>query len=145
MKRNPPPPTDQGNIITVRVDAPAAASEWSTVVPPGRVWRFISGHARFVADANVATRNLRLLVLDGSDVVTYGIPHSGVAASGDVQIGYNPSTYTALAVTAGNYNVALPVYLLLRPGDIITSQSTSLQAGDQYSEINLRVEEWVEA
>lgn len=145
MKRNPPPPQDQGNLITVRVDSPAAGAEFELTVPAGRVWRLISLRCLLTTDATVQTRLTNLDFLDGSDIYLSTGSSGGVPASTNGSVTLAPGTPPFNASATDLQWLGAPNNLLLRPGDIIRSRTENIVAADQYSQIVLRVEEWVEA
>jgi hypothetical protein len=144
MRSNPKPPAEQGNIVTIRVDAPSAGNDWSLVVPPDRVWRLISLHALLTTDATAVTRLPLFSFLDGSDPYLATASTGGAPASVAYPVVIAPGTNPFNLSVGGIVWCGAPATLLLRAGDRITVTTANLAAADQYSQITLRVEEWKE-
>lgn len=128
---------------SVAVTQPAAGADWTVTIPTNARWRFMSGAAQLVTSAAVANRVTEFNPND-SVPATMGIgtPNQTVPASQTVQICYSPSVPTAVANITDVVCLATPVVSLA--GYVLKSRSTNLQAADQYSNVNLEVEEWIE-
>jgi len=122
---------------------PAANTEVSETVPTGARWRFLSAVLTLVTDATVANRSVRIFFDDGANVYCRGCA-AGVQPASATQV-YNigDTGFNAVA-DAVTDPVPVPSGLRLLAGHRIRSSTANIQAGDNYSAIQMLVEEWLE-
>lgn len=133
----------------VTVTTPAAQSEWTVTVPSSVQWRLIGGSADFTADATVGNRTVGILLQ------MFGIPifvnhfTAAIAASATPQIVYQLGTAVTgmtTLITATDTFAQVPFGSFFLPsGSVIQSATAFSGAADQYSDIQLVVEEVLES
>lgn len=120
----------------VTVSNPAVQTDWSYTVPTGSMWRLESVTFTLTADANVASRHMRIRVRRGGSTLYMSVGPSAITANG-VGLLYAAKRLLAAQITSSSHTTALFNAPPLLPGDIIDSQVTNMQAGDQLSAIVL--------
>lgn len=124
---------------------PAANAEISETVPTDALWRIHSLEIQLVTDANVATRTSFVIVDDGTNRLHELSPGATQAAS-------LTRTYNYL----NNYNLSETAFdgdgFIRRPflkdnklpgGYRVRTNTSSIQAGDNYAAPRIFVEEWI--
>lgn len=132
----------RGNIRSITGTNPAAGSEISETVPTNAYWLIHSFHYIFTADANVANRQLILQITDGATVIHRALGHPTATAGNQYRVSFGTmgmQTYSAGSASQG----VLPVDILLKPGYVISTSTSSMQVGDDYGAPQLLVEEWI--
>jgi hypothetical protein len=141
------PTETTGWVHTVTVGNPAAGADWSAVVPTNTRWRVISFFAQFQTSATVATRAVSLAVTGGGQFVFVGSAIATQLASliNDYS-GAQLTPYTPGLATILTLPIPPNLYLSQLSGgtNSVASQTNNLQAGDQWSNINVLVEEWLD-
>lgn len=131
-----------GALRSITGTDPAVDTEISETVPTDARWRVHSIQLRLVTDANAASRVVVVTFDDGTTVYAR-TPSNGtqVASTG---INY----YLGEHGNQGNRSPAdgmLPIgRIFMSAGDRIRTLTTNLQAGDNFTAPQLRVEEWIE-
>lgn len=125
---------------TVRADVgnPAAGADWSYVIPAGNWQMVVAAHNTFVTSATVANRGPSFNITDGAgnELWAQGIT-AVVPASSFIELLFQVAlSFTSTAPAAGINAITLPP-LWLPPGFTIRSNTSALQAGDQWSNIHL--------
>lgn len=123
------------------VATPAVATDWVLTLPPGSWWRLLIGRATFVTDANAANRTTGLLVTDQNNTLGRHNASGNLVANTTYGLTYTPQI---TSLTGGLIGTELTVTLFnmfLQGGFQIKSVSSSLQVGDQFSNINFLAEE----
>lgn len=125
----------------VQVTQPAAATDWSVTVPGGKVWAPLAFTATFVTDANVANRDLSLQIGDQTNLLAAFDAVANQAAGQTNVVTYcTGGGLGAGGTTHGTSTTPIPD-LALPAGFTISSHTTNLQVGDQWSNIVCWVEE----
>jgi hypothetical protein len=132
-----------GRMRSVAVSAPLAGADWTITVPGTAHWRLVSASAIFAAAVAVANRIPMILIDDGANEVYEGPPNQ-VIVSGVNTTWAASTTVTGLAPNIPNVVVPIPAGLLLPPGFRISSETDNIQGADQWSQIFLLVEEWID-
>lgn len=105
------------------------------------MWRLLGGQAVFTASAVVANRLLGLQITASGVLAQVNQSTFAIAAAAAPTAVYQIGPTLAPAVEDGTA-VPIPfVPVWLEPGDTIGSLTGALQAGDQYSAIQLLIEE----
>jgi hypothetical protein len=121
-------------IVTTAIASPAAGAEWTTTVPANEVWELMSIRCQFVSSATAATRSVRFVTDDGTNIITrMGSDKSQTAGNTLLYNAFrfvNPFTPADLS----NYPIPLP-WIFLAAGYRIYSATGAIQATDQYSAI----------
>lgn len=124
---------------TILVTSPAAGATWTFTAPGGDILILLQLRARLVTDANVANRRPALTLTDGTtEFFRINTLTSQVAAvTGEYSYvnglgaAWNPNT---------DYSLPLPpAGVVIKPGFVLGHTVANLQAGDQFSNIVLRV------
>ena len=137
-------PPEQGRVRVIVVADPSVGGEFSIDLPTGVRWEIKTVTGLLTTDANSGNRIPRLQIKDGSIIVAEFASDFVLLASDDMrylwgpglsQVTTNPTSASRGIIVAG-----------LRLVDKMTIGSTtpSLRAGDQWSEITLLVEEWLD-
>lgn len=128
-------------IRSITVTTPAAGAEFSQTVDAAKRWRIQSLRAKLQASAAVATRSPQLFIDDGANVFYVAEwPAQITAGSGQFYIAASGTQKAANVTDHAVYT--FPIGLILAPGSRIRSNTLSIQAADQWSLIQLLVEEW---
>lgn len=137
-------PDDQGRICVIKVVDPAGGGEFIHVQPARLRWRVISLKALFTADANAANRFFNLDLMVGGAVVLR-MPVREEATAGQVwTINWFTGAFYTPDTLSLNEAGLMPEKLLVNNEMMITSFTDGIQVGDQWSQIYLMVEEWME-
>lgn len=123
--------------------SPAAATDFTMVVPANKWWRLYSAHAKLVSDGNATVRAVNLIIDDGTNNL-WTMSDPGQAASITVNWNLVPgATLPANAATSAISRIFPVMACVLGPGYRFRSSTpTGLQGADQWSEINMLVEEF---
>ena len=137
-------PEGQGSLRVIKIADPGVGLDFQHAQEANVRWRIMSLSCTFTASGNAATREINLDIVDGGNVVLRLHIRNAVIAGETWSInfyvaGINPAL-AAGRVIAG----CLPEKLLINGGKTITSYTTAIDAGDQYSGIYMMVEEWIE-
>lgn len=126
----------------VPVAQPAAGSNWQVVVPGGVMWNIRAGVATFTADATVANRLPGLLVTVNGQQVWNIADNTPVLASTSVTMNF-ASGFQAIQSGAGGTRLLLPLPDVNLPsGAVVQSQAAGEDTGDQWTGVNLYIEEY---
>lgn len=121
---------------------PTAGSEISESVPTNARWRLIGLRLGFNTNANVAARRPKLIISNGPGFaeipVVISIPASTVAVLTWLAGG------AAYAFDAATQIMPLANDMILPQETVIETETSNLQAGDDYSPPQFQVEEWIE-
>ena len=132
-----------GLIRSVQVANPGAGADWSTTVPVGARWELLALNAQFATSAAVAARVPQIQLADNvPNVLFNGASSTSQAASLTYQ--YSAAEGGTPLVNAPAAMVELPHNALLLQGWTIRSVTTAIQGADQWSNIWLMVQEWLE-
>lgn len=132
----------QGYVRSITGTTPAAGAEISETVPINAIWRLKSFWFRLTTSAAVANRTPHMVVTDGTNTVVDTPANLTQAASLVLTWQYIDGS----ASSVGNDGVAFfraEAGMLLASGYKITTVTTALQAGDQYTAPQYVVEEWI--
>ena len=140
-----PPNAGAGFSRAITVTNPAAGADWSVTVPTGAVWTLNSVSALFTASAAVANRLPAIvLVAPGGTNLFTGTQNTFVTASQAITFMTGGNQVT-LMPNANLAYVATNTSIRLQAGAVIKSVTSGIQAGDQWSNIIVQVQEQVAA
>jgi len=137
------PQRDGGHVRAVVFSAPAAGADFLITVPAVVRWRFMSLRASLTASATVGNRQVRIAVDDGANI--FNACGSSVVQTAGQTIGYD--FVAGLSTSGANANeatIGAPGGLVLAQGFRVSSVTTGILAGDQWSTQIVGVEEYVE-
>lgn len=124
------------------ITAPAAGAEFTTTVDSQEVWQIIGLSFRFVAAAAAASRRVHVIFEEGSNDIVHCF--SSVDQIISENKFYTCAPYGAVPDETDGENILIPI----PPGHIIggggkvKSKTTAINAGDQFSSINLIIDRW---
>jgi hypothetical protein len=132
-----------GRLRSITGTDPAANNEISETVPTGVRWRLLSFYFTLVTDANVANRNVRLVIDDGTNTflrVGSNQNHGATTTAAYIaaELGFTGS------VSFEPFVIPLPTGIWLSPGSRIRTNTGLMQVGDNYSAPQYSVEEFIE-
>lgn len=137
-------PPAQGYLFTASAGAGTPGNEHSISVPARNRWRLHSIALSLTTDANAANRRVHIIIRRApSDYLIY-------PTNTDQTAGLSWAYY--FAPHLGNLQTALGTVLtfgigppwVLAAGDTILTQTTNIQAGDQYTALIVKGESWIE-
>lgn len=121
----------------------AAGIECSDNTPLYDVYRLISYRVTLVTDATVATRNVHIRILDVSgNIIMEAFPAQSQLASTTNTYMFHPLGAVLTALNNGIIPVIIPANLYIPGGSTITTNTLSLQAGDNFGAPNIYVEQF---
>lgn len=121
---------------------PAAGAEVSITVPDRRRWKLQSLLFSLVTDVNAADRTILLRII-GSGITVYQISTSTVQTASLTRYYVWTESAQPELVIANAYVMHLP-RLIIPAGYIISTLTTNIQVGDNYSAPRFLVEEWID-
>lgn len=134
-----------GKFKTVQGSNPVAGAECTITVPTSEHWILKGFHVELVTDATVATRLVHLTanVFGGSVRLNISAGNSQ-AASLTRQWHFAPDLAQNLGVQDNDIFISLPQDLHLKAAATITTETTALQAGDNFGVPTAWVEQYIE-
>ena len=132
-----------GLIRSITGTNPAAGVEISETVPTGAKWRLLALRVRFIPSADVATRSPMLQFDDGTAVFFLADPSQTVTASQDFGWGFGLGT-ERLIPTNDSKQWGVPTEIFLLAGYRFKTNTSSIQAADNWGAPQYLVEEWIE-
>jgi hypothetical protein len=140
------PSEGPGNLRTVQLGLQPIGLDWSVGVPLNARWRHIATLADFQTVAGGVARQVAININPAGGFV-WELFAPGTQAGG-ITTAYHLSAqsaiYTAATATMTTMLVPLPPDLVLLAGGVISSQTTGILANDQWFQINILVEEWLD-
>lgn len=111
---------------------PAAGAECSDTVPTGVNWILRSARLTLTTDATVANRRVKLRKTNGGTVVWNASTNNDITASLTVSANFfHHAPHTA--INNGDLASAIPRDAIINSGEVLASNTTNLQAGDNYA------------
>lgn len=119
---------------------PVVAVDPTITVPALEVWDLESIEVELVTDANVADRDLQVIITDSTGVEIGRGPIDGTSIPASQTVKYHLGQFdTVPADTSTNHfdQIAKNPLVRVPPGGIIKLETALLQAGDQYTAISV--------
>lgn len=138
------PTEGPGWIHSQQVANPAAGADWSFTVPVAARIRIRSLSATLTTSATVANRVPQLMLTDGTNVYYVMAPNQAVSAGITSTVSAGPTNVPVIGAP-GFVPLTLPGDAILPAGHVVKVVTAALQAGDQWTNIWLALEEWIEA
>lgn len=134
-----------GQLAISTVGNPAAGADWTLTVPLNFRDRIQSFNAQLVTSATVANRIVRVQNISGlGGIIWQSAAQQAIPASTTAQVS-GSSTNVPSITDPTTVNLALPSPDFLRSGDKLAVSTVGLQAGDQWSNITVELEQWVDS
>ena len=133
-----------GALRSIAGTTPAAGAEISETVPTGARWQLLAFRYQLVTSATVANRQSTLLADDGTTNLWYAGGDPVQPASGTFLYSFGAGYTPFGAVPTNATGRSLPTPNFLGAGSRLKTQTLSIQAGDQYSNVQYLVREWLE-
>jgi hypothetical protein len=140
---NREPTEGQGLLRSVTVANPGAGADWLATVPIGARWRLNSVAGLLTTSAAAGTRYPRLLIDDGVNLLVRVDAGMGQGPGGS-QLYSFAEGFPAQTTADGNNLAPLPANNRLMEGWRVLMTTQGILGGDQWSQIALAVEEWLE-
>jgi hypothetical protein len=138
------PTEGPGYLSNLGVTAPAAGADWTWTVPAYLRVNVYAISAKLVTNSSAATRIPRIQIgVGGSQYFWQGAPSQSIAASITAQISCGAALLLSTVDTT-TVVIALPSPCPLYAGVILGSSTLNIQSGDQWSNINVLCETWVD-
>jgi hypothetical protein len=137
------PSESSGNLRIVTGSNPAAGADCQINVPTNARWRLQSFFCTLSAGAAVANRQPFIQIASGGFGV-YTVPFNAVVTAGQfAQLTAAPASLNVPSV--GQFLFApLPNDFKLIPVGTISTLTTAIQIADQYANVQMQVEEWLD-
>jgi hypothetical protein len=132
-----------GDIRALAVGNPAAGTDWTFTCPANTRLRICSLQATFTASAAVANRQVQLIVDDGTTPYWTDDGTANITAGQVAQVAATTTNAPAGIITTVQ-DLVFPPSLYLVAGHRIRTSTVGIQAGDQWSLINIAVERWLD-
>lgn len=134
-----------GNLRVITLGNPAAGADWLQSITPGARWRICSLNAALVTSAAVANRTPQIRLRHSGVTIWQSPPNQVIPASTTALVSAAPGQVTSATVPT-LVNCALPSPAII--GGIgaadIAAVTGGMQAADQWTNINIEIEEWVD-
>jgi hypothetical protein len=139
-------PEGPGRLRTVNVANPGAGVDWNVTVQGNTRWRIASLLATFTASATVANRVPIIRLRDVTNAVDLGRFVTPTTITAGLTFFMTAAPGVVNQITSGN-DIAIPlpspIFLSgLLPANGLFVSTAGIQVGDQWSNINLTIEEW---
>lgn len=126
---------------TFPVAQPNVGTDWTVTVPGESVWGVVSIAATLVTSAVAASRVPTLRVTDGvSTLMRFGCPVNITTGLTTLVSWVAELGYASSAINGATVNIGLPP-IIVPAGSVIAVTTTAIDAGDQWSAINLNIVE----
>jgi hypothetical protein len=138
------PTEGPGNIKTVNVSNPAAGADWSytpSIIVRSQVLSFT---ALLTTSAAVATRIVRAQFKDGSGNLVAQVPPGASQAASLAVVYTGIPNGIGSTVDPATIQLGLPEPPLIEANGSIGTNTTAIQAADQWSAIHVEVMEWLD-
>ncbi|MCU1488978.1 MAG: hypothetical protein JWM85_383 [Acidimicrobiaceae bacterium] len=121
----------RGYLLEATIPNPAAAADFVVPTSPVNRWQLLSIAGKLTTSATAGTRTPAIVATIGGNLVDAAVSDSSQAASLSVNWNWNPSAKDISAPAAN----AVPLFANLLPAGTVVSSSSSLLAGDQWSNL----------
>lgn len=121
---------------------PAAATDWSVIVPGGVLWKISAANVTLTTSATVGNRTPNLKLTIDALTVWQAQASAQLAASQSATISFASGVTVSNLQGTGLNSIAPIPGILLPQGSVIASNTVGLAAADQWSQVNLYVEEY---
>jgi len=133
-----------GGLQTITVSIPPAGTDWDYSIPLRTRMRPICGRCVLTTSAAVATRRVQLYCLRTGDLICRSANYGGQLAGVSQPYSITPGNDIANAFPGYDIFIVFPPGLILVGLDTIGVTTTLIDAADQWSNIFLRFEQWIE-
>ncbi len=137
-------PLEHGFLFNPTIANPASGGDWTYLTPNNRRYELVGCRFVFTTDANVANRNINLAISVGVDI-KIAIPMAVVQpASTSFKYQYLQGVYNNTLLPSNNEVMALPPRLFIPANYLISTTTVNIQVADQFSDIELIFNSWIE-
>jgi hypothetical protein len=133
-----------GNITVLQPASPGVGLDINISMPINTRWKILSFRAQFVTSAQVANRTTTLQVNQNFNIGTYPANFTQAASTTELYT-WGPGLGNLQVLT--NTAASIPVGIIIAQiggGNSIRTTTAGIQTADQWSIINVLVEEWLE-
>jgi hypothetical protein len=133
-----------GYLYAPQITSPSAGADFTFTMPSSVRWRVQSINAQLITSAGAGSRLPQIQIQTaGGNTVWMAPPSQAVPASTTAQVSMSSSQVSAVTVPT-LVSISLPAPLMIMPGFKINSVTSGLLAGDQWGNIFMMVEEWLD-
>lgn len=132
----------RGNIRSITGSTPAAGANISETVPTSAMWALYAFRFSLTTSAAVATRNVVLLLDDGTSTFSHVVVVTSQAASLAYNYAFNAGN-AVNAFIAPNLSLGFSPLMYIPGGFRIRTSVLNMDAGDQFAAPQYLVEEWL--
>ena len=137
-------PQSQGDIIYQLVADPGGGAEWTFTMPDRVRWRLMSVKMKLTADANVADRYVSVKITHDTDLIMRMVMDTPVTNNVSVIITFNGGGSVKASLSGGVVYASMGANIIINDGCVIASHTKSMQVGDQYEDVVITVQEWID-
>lgn len=133
-----------GTLRLINGTTPAVGVDVFETVPTGARWQLLYFKVNLVTSAAAANRVANLTFDDGTNFYAVFPMHTAVVASQNRNLYWANGLDVKAAASASGFIQGIGVTPLLSAGHRISTGTTAIDAGDQYSSVRYAVREWIE-
>ena len=138
------PTEGPGALQVIHPANPAAGTDWSQGVTNNQRWKVRSLNATLTTSATVANRQPQIILTDtAGDVLFTGVPNANIPATTVAAVTASPVSSPGNLI-ATDITVPLPGDTVLPATFFIKSLTVGIQVADQWSNIFILVESWID-
>jgi hypothetical protein len=121
------------DITALTANIPGAATEctWTNLAAQRARVFFLS--CQFATDANAGNRQIIFQLTRGADVYIIGGVNVNITANQVINLVATPCAPQPIGINTGALYATLPHPLIVEPADVISTLTTNIQVGDQYT------------
>ena len=124
----------EGAVVEIPITAPEAGNEMSISVGDNEIWEVFAVTLKLTADANAANRTVILQIQQGTDGEIRRAAGTTQQATEAQQYTFLTGGTSGVTVADQSQEIALPSRIMMFSGRSITTITTSIQAGDAYTD-----------
>lgn len=132
----------KGYIVEEVTLNPTAGNEILLTVPAGEKWLIHSASITLVSDATVTNRKVHVVFRNDNGNEIHSVVYQNVTASKTILIGLANFGYIASLYSNDVFRANIPQNLWMLPAGTIATETSGLQAGDNYGPMTLIVEKF---
>lgn len=133
-----------GGFVSIIESAdPALGAELTDIVNGNELWRIISVRFNLDTDANAGTRTPHLVITDGTNTLFDIIASTGAGPATAFDFSWVTAGEPSDPTDNDDIVTGLPPNILLPNPFTITTETTNLLAGDNYTVMRMLVERWL--
>ena len=137
-------PADQGRIVVVNVPDPLLGADWAYIMPVRTRWALRSVQALLTTSVVVADRIPELQIIMAGFMALRRTARALIPGNSALYFGWYVGGGAPAIAGQTAIGASMPERYLLNDNSEFQTQTVALDAGDQWSEIMIVAEEWIE-